>query len=1488
MWTLLCLLSLGSAYYRYGDAPYPPDFSCAPTDFPGLYIHVFDIDETNGLSYNSTIEFVSPSVFFEPEEAKFTNPFIYLANVILEDNQTFVLSEDNATGKFNTSAGLQVLYFCPSDPNTTVDNPMEGNLNDCAGAYLKTNTSDMCYSTLNMSHDQWNHTDFLGGAYPIMDIAAPFGAGVYQLNIATRYYAGFASGKYPKLGAGFAWCVRTDTAEEVIIIDWSIIVSWLAFPIAAGFVMLVSCQILGCLKVAEAENSLKGSGSGKKNLSKSSQSSFVDPNSGFGIEMKEMKPASAADELTVNPATNVESSLTKKDDSKARRGSVTTVKSPYHQIGFKQSFPSLALFGLMFISTLYLSVFFILFTINQSGHIISELWVREDVIVATIVFFHFGSFWYFIVFIGGGGMNTFRARAHLNEATHVLFRIPISAMKTKSPWMPKTEHIMERLHQGLQQCLRCIYGKFRDVQPKEAVVDVVLTVKEETHAGKRIRYVDFELRRFVFNEDMLEYQPMAMPPKRLDELVLSAGIMTDELLADTKARIGPNQICISVPWLITAMVMEYSKPFYIYQWFIFQSWYWFDYWHMGLITNVICCWGGFLVAYANRNNRAMLASLANNKSDPNAVADKDGLKPGQVEVCRLDKWTIVNATELYPGDKIKVRGGPAVCDFVLVEGACTVDESMLTGESMPIQKTEAQKSPEIYNPEGHTHKKHTVFCGTTVLDIGSTPPIAIITFTGGNTLKGVQIRSIMTPTELPFKFNTEVQVVMGILMTFAICGFVLCVILLGAGSPDVWFYGIYVVASAIPPLLPTVFVLSVEVGVGRLRTKGILCSVPDRLLMAGKVRVFCFDKTGTLTLPGLQFRGFHQIVSSKFDANLNELTTGEGESTITGINDTVLRGMASCQALSEYNGDVIGNSVDVQMFKSTEYKILAWNMIGKGDQKIELLRRFEFDPHIQLMSVVAQHPGGSSIYVKGSFEAVKSRCVDLPTDFDEMAKEYARNGCYVLALAHRLPTDHEKQACNPAIPVEERPLLNRNEVEQNLTCLGLLVYRNDLKHDTKAALQLLRDGGCRCVMITGDNALTGRFIAHAAGMVNEGSTEFHATLHDGKVVWSDSKGNPTQLPEKLAKEHELFVDGKAFNKIDNDGLLCDMLPYIRVYARMRPDDKQRAVQAHIQCNIITGMCGDGGNDCIALRAAHVGIALSDSDASVVAPFTDRNMSVMSVPAVLAEGRSSLTTSFSCYKYMVTYGILESINQLANAYFAVTFSEWSWVFLDGIFVVLLSYCIGMAKPSPKGLTKRRPTGSLLGPTTMASICGGLMIDFIFLCSALAYLRTGQPDWYTCRTYGSDPNAIRDWFALGDNYECATIFLISGSQYVHAALQFSIGGDFREAIWYNYWQVASMIAIYTLFFVVIWVPCQASCIFRVNCLDEYMTKGIIATEIAPVGNWEHSTILPHEFRVFLTVMIVVNAVINVLWEIFVVQGYVSDYIRKVKPTSNPINI
>ncbi len=132
------------------------------------------------------------------------------------------------------------------------------------------------------------------------------------------------------------------------------------------------------------------------------------------------------------------------------------------------------------------------------------------------------------------------------------------------------------------------------------------------------------------------------------------------------------------------------------------------------------------------------------------------------------------------------------------------------------------------------------------------------------------------------------------------------------------------------------------------------------------------------------------------------------------------------------------------------------------------------------------------------------------------------------------------------------------------------------------------------------------------------------------------------------------------------------------------------------------MCGDGGNDYGALRAAHVGITLSETEASVAA-FTCKPKSIASVVDLCCEGRCSLATSFACVMFLLIYGLVGSALCICQYYNGFVMAEWPNIITDGIILVGLSYVITSSLPLPT-LGDQSPTSSLIGSKNLLSLFG----------------------------------------------------------------------------------------------------------------------------------------------------------------------------------------
>jgi len=269
---------------------------------------------------------------------------------------------------------------------------------------------------------------------------------------------------------------------------------------------------------------------------------------------------------------------------------------------------------------------------------------------------------------------------------------------------------------------------------------------------------------------------------------------------------------------------------------------------------------------------------------------------------------------------------------LLIAGDAIVNESMLTGESVPISKTPMRDGTLQEWRDGREITPETaksfLYAGTRIIRVRGSgandlaPATAMVVRTGFTTTKGALVRSMLFPKPMGFKFYRDSMRFIAVLAGIAGLGF--CVsavqfVRLGVRVHTIILRALDLITVVVPPALPATLSIGTSFAIARLRKSGIFCIAPTRVNVGGKIDVACFDKTGTLTEDGLDVLGVRvpERSSDQFGelvTDVHDLPLGQGKASF-------LYALATCHALKVVDGEAIGDPLDAKMFSFTGWTI---------------------------------------------------------------------------------------------------------------------------------------------------------------------------------------------------------------------------------------------------------------------------------------------------------------------------------------------------------------------------------------------------------------------------------------------------------------------------------------------------------------------------------------------------------------------------------------
>jgi cation-transporting ATPase 13A2 len=310
-------------------------------------------------------------------------------------------------------------------------------------------------------------------------------------------------------------------------------------------------------------------------------------------------------------------------------------------------------------------------------------------------------------------------------------------------------------------------------------------------------------------------------------------------------------------------------------------------------------------------------------------------------------------------------------------------------------------------------------------------------------------------------------------------------------------------------------------------------------------------------------------------------------------------------------------------------------------------------------------------------------------------------------------------------------MADRRDLEKDLLFAGLLLYENKLKDESISVIDDLRGANIDTIMITGDNVYTAIHVARQCGILDENASVFVGDIGKDGIHFLDVRKGTERLLEDIKRDMEetrnpysLALTGAALTELFSSKdievnflrwnvlliHIVKVLKYVKIFARTSPDQKTQLVEHFMQLGKIVGMCGDGTNDCGALKSSHVGLALSETEASIVAPFSSKNKDIKDVTRLIMEGRCSLQTSFTAFKYMMLYPIIQLASAIRLYQVSSILGDFQYLFQDVVLVLPLAVFMCYTLPWTK-LSQRRPNSSLFNPRILISICTQIIFAIV---------------------------------------------------------------------------------------------------------------------------------------------------------------------------------
>lgn len=551
--------------------------------------------------------------------------------------------------------------------------------------------------------------------------------------------------------------------------------------------------------------------------------------------------------------------------------------------------------------------------------------------------------------------------------------------------------------------------------------------------------------------------------------------------------------------------------------------------------------GYFIAAVILLN--AVLGTLQETKAEKSLASLKNMAKTTS-RVLRDGTETTIESKYLVPDDVIYIDEGTKIpADAQILQAwHLEVNEAALTGESLPVLKDD---------------KNNTIYMGTIVT---SGRAYAVVTKTGAQTRFGAIAHTLTTIKEEKTPLTVMLET-MSRQLGFAGIGLCIVIFLLtftrDKNMFESFFFAVSVAVAAVPEGLPAVMTIALSIGVERMAKKGAIVRKLASIEGVGSITLLATDKTGTLTTGDMRVKKLW-MGDTFYDAG--DLHTNKQKLLDTFMTNGIVCSTSSLTTTANHQDMIVGDPTEgAFLIFAKKYGI----DIEKIKSSWEIVDEYAFNSIKKMMTVIAKKNNETYVYSKGAPEQIITMCDSMVqsnsiiefTDAEKknirnLFQEQAKNGYRVIAYSYK---KHDTK-----------------KAESHHILLGFICIEDPIRPEVIDAVNRARQAEISVVMITGDNELTAARVGREVGILN-------------------------------ANDH--ILTGLQLDSYSDTELLA-LLPQTKIFARTTPEHKLRIVSLYQKLGEIVAVTGDGVNDVLALKQAHIGVAMGKTGTDVTKETAD--------------------------------------------------------------------------------------------------------------------------------------------------------------------------------------------------------------------------------------------------------------------------------------------